>query len=140
MNPHTPSKYRLLTTYLRAQRADEVQMSFAEIEHVIGAKLPRSADTHHPWWSNNPADDSMTHAWLDAGFETGQVDLPDRKLVFRRVHGGGLASAAFPDPETSKPALFGWLRGTMVAAGDVTEPADPEWAVRSSRGEDKGRA
>ena len=32
-----------------------------------------------------------------------------------------------------KLGLFGWLRGTVASAGDLTEPADPDWAERIDR-------
>lgn len=114
-------------------------MSFAEIERVIGAKLPPSANSHRAWWSNNPQNNVMTNAWLQAGFESEQVDLHGRKLSFRRV--SSVASAGSPKPSAgrdasgasqSKLALFGWLKGTVVVASnvDLTDPADPEWATR----------
>ena len=134
MNKHSPSKYQPLTIHLRAQRGDQVRMSFSEIERVIGAKLPNSADSHRAWWSNNPTNNVMTQAWLDAGFESEQVDLVGRKLVFRRVRRAGPpkspAALAPRDPTSGKPALFGWLRGTVAVTGDLTEPADPEWGKR----------
>ena len=40
------SKDQLLTDYLKTQPASRVQMSFAEIERVVGRKLPESAATH----------------------------------------------------------------------------------------------
>lgn len=129
------SKYQLLTIYLRAQRGSQIRMSFAEIERVIGAKLPLSAAAHRAWWSNNPSNNVMTKAWLEAGFESEQVDLEGRKLVFRRVAGntfpGGSKSR---DAERDKLALFGWLQGTITLAPgvDLTEPADPEWADRAN--------
>lgn len=129
MGKHT--KYEPLTIHLRGQRADQVRMSFAEIERVIHTKLPPSADSYRAWWSNNPTNNVMTQAWLDAGFESEQVDLPGRKLVFRRVRGGIAPKAPAPrDRASGKPALFGWLRGMLSAAGDLTEPADPQWAER----------
>ncbi len=127
-----PLKYAPLTAHLRAQRSDQLRMTFAEIERVIGAKLPPSASSHRGWWSNNSSNNVMTKAWLEAGYQSEQVDLSGRKLVFRRT-----ASRATPatssttnDGSSNKLALFGWLRGTVVSAGDLTEPADPEWAKR----------
>src|SRR5579863_1537082 len=135
MNKHTPPKYQPLTTYLRTQRGDHVRMSFADIERVIGAKLPHPADSHRAWWSNNPTNNVMTQAWLDAGFESELVDLKSRKLVFRRKRLTTPSSTSAPGPVPSqgssgKLALFGWLKGTVVVNGDLTEPADPEWAKR----------
>jgi len=128
---HSSLKYAPLTAYLRAQRGAQVRMAFAEIERVIGAKLPPSASSR-AWWSNNPSNNVMTKAWLEAGFESEQVDLSGRKLAFRRMASAPASPArSAPDEGSSnKLALFGWLRGTVVSAGDLTEPADPEWAKR----------
>jgi hypothetical protein len=133
------SKYQPLTAHLRAQRGNQVRMSFAEIERVVGAKLPPSASSHRAWWSNNPQNNVMTNAWLQAGFESEQVDLHGRKLSFRRVSSVAPGGAPKPsagrdvsDASRSKLALFGWLMGTVVVAADVdlTDPGDPEWAKR----------
>jgi predicted nucleic acid-binding Zn ribbon protein len=120
-------KYEPLGDYLRKQRASHVPMTFAEIERIIGAKLP-SSQKYPAWWSNNTSNNVMTQVWLDAGFQTEQVDVANRKLVFRRVKapaGGGEASAG---GETRHP-LVGWMKGTVtIAPGvDLTKPADPEW-------------
>lgn len=125
------SKYAPLTTYLLAQRGGRLRMSFAEIERVIGAKLPPSAASHRAWWSNNPSNNVMTKAWLEGGFESEHVDLRGRKLVFRRVSEGerSLAGPESPDPSSAKLALFGWLSGTVASTADLTEPADPDWGA-----------
>jgi hypothetical protein len=153
MHKRGASKYRPLTAYLQAQRGDRVPMSFADIERVIGAKLPPSADSHRAWWSNNPTNNVMTSAWLDAGFESERVDLSARQLTFRRARdaaantarGNAMApldfvtastnfqeagAAALYDPGAVKPPLFGWLGGTVSVSGDLTEPADPDWEER----------
>ena len=133
------SRYDPLTTHLQMQSAAQVRMSFAEIEAVLGRSLPDSAVTHRGWWSNNPSNNVMTRAWLDAGFRSEQVDLAGRTLVFRRVADQaprpGFAEARIPlkdaDPDNvGPPALFGWLNGTVMTAPgvDIGAPADPEWA------------
>jgi hypothetical protein len=132
MGKHSSLKYAPLTTYLRAKRGSQVRMTFAEIERVIGARLPPSASSHRAWWSNNPLNNVMTRAWLEAGFESEEVDLSGRKLVFRRM--ASRATSPTPsvpsDGSSNKLALFGWLQGTVASSGDLTEPADPEWAER----------
>jgi len=135
MSVASSSKYHPLTQHLRAQRAGRVPMSFAEIERVLGTKLPPSAISHRAWWSNNPTNNVMTKAWLEAGFRSEQVDLEGRRLVFKRVattsRPSGFAESAGPDfAAANRPGLFGWLRGTVVSTGDLTEPADPDWARR----------
>jgi len=134
------TKYAPLGDYLRKQRAAEVPMTFAQIERVIGGKLPPS-QRNRAWWSNNPSNNVMTKVWRDAGFITEQVDIEARKLVFRRVGAAQKRAGHLEDaPMETKPQyvaqrhpLFGALKGLMrVPAGtDLTEPADPEWGERA---------
>jgi hypothetical protein len=133
----TMPKYDPLCTYLRAQHFDEVPMTFAEIERVIGAKLPEKSQAHRAWWSNNPSNSVMTKAWLDAGYRTERVDMAGRKLVFRRVANGPVRSSvdqALRDESgqrltRKRHPLFGALAGLTRAApgADLTQPADPNW-------------
>lgn len=126
-------KYEPLTEFLRKQRTDRVSLTFSEIERIVGSKLPRSANEHRAWWSNNPSNSVMTKAWLDAGFKSADVDLKKRMLVFQKV--GGAATPGPEDAQTGRPAvskrhpLYGCMKGTVrIAPGvDLTEPADPEW-------------
>ena len=135
MSAASSSKYQPLTQHLRTQRVGRVPMSFVEIERVLGTKLPPSASLHRAWWSNNPTNNVMTKAWLEAGFHSEQVDLDGRRLVFKRVASNPQSSTAAASPKSEAAAarklgLFGWLRGTVISTGDLTEPADPDWAKR----------
>jgi hypothetical protein len=124
-------KYEPLSNFLQKQSADEVRLSFEQIERIIGEKLPASAHEHRAWWSNNPNNSVMTKAWIEAGFRSEQVDMEGRKLLFRRVRGQrplpAKSESAGPHP------LIGWMKGTVrVAPGvDLTAAADPEWGKRA---------
>jgi hypothetical protein len=133
-------KYDALHSFLERQEVERVPMTFAEIEKVIGSKLPQS-QTIRAWWSNNPSNNVMTKAWLAAGYKTEQVDIESRKLVFRRDpaarrqaaprHSGFAEEALARAPkDTGRHPIFGALKDvTWIAPGiDLTEPADPEWA------------
>lgn len=124
-------KYEPLTEFLRLQAKERVRMTFAEIERIVGCKLPQSAVEHRAWWSNNPSNSVMTKAWLNAGYRSEQVDMEKRKLVFTRSAGIELARGGSDGPGAPK-SLYGWLEGTVcIAPGvDLTEPADPEWGKR----------
>jgi YD repeat-containing protein len=118
------SIYDPLKDHLAQQRTDEVPMTFDDIERVIGAALPKSAGKFRAWWSNNPTNNVMTQAWIGAGFRTERVDMPGRKLVFRRAR----AETPAPPREGRHPA-WGALRGTVkVAPGvDLTDPLLEPW-------------
>lgn len=123
------SKYEPLTTFLADQWTEEVPMTFAEIEAVIGARLPNSKQ-YPAWWSNNPDNNVMTHAWLAAGYRTERVDIGGEKLVFRKE----TASAARKGPKGSAGVglllrLRTHLGGTVtVSPGvDLTAPTGETW-------------
>jgi hypothetical protein len=132
-------KYSALGDYLRARTRSEVPMTFAQIERVIGAKLPES-HKYRAWWSNNAFNSVMTKTWLEAGFRTERVDMARGKLVFRRVNSlqepagfseGEVGAASFQGRRgaSSRHPLFGFLRGSIriLPGTDLTQPADPEW-------------
>jgi hypothetical protein len=121
-------KYEPLGTYLREQRAQEVPLSFSQIERITGVKLPPKAQHHRAWWSNNPSNNVMTKVWIDAGFESTQVDMSARKLIFRRIGKSPIEKPSAPRKGERHP-IFGALKDvTFIAPGvDLTEPADPEW-------------
>lgn len=130
-------KYEPLGAYLSAQSRAHIPMSFAEIEDIIGEKLPASKQ-YPAWWSNSPTNNVMTKEWLSAGYQTESVDIAGEKLVFRRVKKSANATspvAAAPDsgkPEAprKRTSIFGCMKGTLTLDPDVdlTEPADPEWS------------
>jgi hypothetical protein len=129
-------KYEPLAEHLRKLGLGRVRMKFEEIEAVLGFALPPSSRKHRAWWSNNAANNVMTRAWIDAGYRTEEVDIEQRKLIFRSVASRGAGAApALTDRETPEGAphtLFGCLRGTVTFVGevDLTEPADPDWGAR----------
>ena len=115
-------------------------MTFKEVEGVIGRKLPPSAYRHRPWWANEARGHSHAKAWLDAGFETEQVDMETRKLVFRRATSSqssqGMAEAPREFMQTEKKVgrhpLIGSMKGTFtIEPGyDLTSPmfTGEEWS------------
>ncbi len=130
------SKYEPLMAHLRASGRASVPISFDGIERIVGVKLPPSAYKYRAWWSNNPTNSVITHAWLDAGYKTANVDMAGRKLVFRKSSGSESFSETGDEREALYgadagyfPTIFGALKGTVtIAPGvDLTSPADEEW-------------
>jgi len=127
-------KYDPLMSYLEQNSSEEVPMGFSEIETVLGFELPPTSRKQRAWWSNNPSNNVMTRAWLDAGFETVAVEMAAEKLTFRRVRKVSMnkvAKIAPGDPDYVKvhPA-WGAMKGMLTIPEDLdlTQPADPDLA------------
>lgn len=132
-------KYSPLKDFLLSRDQDHVPMTFAEIEGVLGIKLPASKQ-YPAWWSNNPSNNPMTREWLDAGYETESVNIGAERLVFRRrrtARAGASPSSSATEKGGAKPRaaggrhpLFGILKGmvTIPPGVDLTEPPDPDLA------------
>lgn len=127
-------KYAPLTGYLSSSGMDYIPMTFAEVEEVIGDKLPRSAFEYRPWWSNNPSNHVNADSWLSAGYKTSDVDMGGHKLVFRKALAGELSvrrSKRTKKDEGESPfsRIFGALKGTItIAPGvDLTLPTGEKW-------------
>jgi hypothetical protein len=122
-------KYEPLGEFLRKQRATLVPLSFAEIERIIGSKLP-SSQKYPAWWSNSTTNNVMTQVWLDAGFETEQVDVNRKRVVFRRMSSRtSPESATGSNDKKQRHSLIGWMKGTVtIPSGvDLAEPAETKW-------------
>jgi hypothetical protein len=81
--------YDLLYDYLRKQAASSVEMTFTDVERVIGQSLPKTARARSQWWVNetNPKSRHVQcHAWRDAGYDA-EVDLVAQTVIFRKRAG-----------------------------------------------------
>jgi hypothetical protein len=131
-------KYEPLGKFLRQQGSELVVLKFEDIERIVGSKLPQSSRQHRAWWSNNPNNNVMTKVWLDAGFQTEQVDIEGRRLVFRKMspgkQDGPSASPNVPAGEAPPQhhPLLGALKGLLriMPGTDLTKPADPGWGAK----------
>jgi hypothetical protein len=59
-------------------------LSFRQIEDVLGDGLPKPARKYPEWWQNDAAND-QARAWLDAGWQVREADLPGERVVFEPV-------------------------------------------------------
>lgn len=79
-------KYAPLAASLSRQKAPEIEMTFRDLERVVGRLLPKAA-TQSSWWdeAETGADDSpQTRAWQSAGFRP-VVDLKSEHVRFERI-------------------------------------------------------
>lgn len=80
------SKYSALSQYLASLSQESIDLSFSQIEEILGDSLPRSARLHpHQWWSNDTRNHSWSQLWLAAGWKTEGSDFKDSKVSFRRT-------------------------------------------------------
>ena len=75
-------KYDPLYEYLKRNGQSSVHLTFAEIEKVLGDKLPVSAYKYSAWWSNGGH--IQANAWLDAGYKVGNVNLDMQIVTFHQ--------------------------------------------------------
>jgi hypothetical protein len=81
-----PSKYASLHDYLVNRYADNVVLTFAQLEDLLGCALPDSARIQHEWWTSTDKDagkPSCSDAWILAG-RTARPNLPARTVAFER--------------------------------------------------------
>lgn len=75
-------KYSKLYSYLRERGEKSMEMTFGELEEVLGFKLPKSAYTYSAWWANGGHSHALT--WMDAGYKVKVVSIGE-KLIFNKV-------------------------------------------------------
>lgn len=81
MSVYDPLRYKLM-----ASTSPSIEMTFAEIEALIGRSLPPSAYEYDAWWANeDPGTTTHSHsrAWTTAGYNAEPYRL-QRSVTFRR--------------------------------------------------------
>ena len=78
------SKYDPLRKHLLSISSNAWQAAFADIEAVLGFSLPSSARRFSAWWANQDPPLSQTLGWVDAGWQTMDVDIVRNTVTFRR--------------------------------------------------------
>ncbi len=117
------SKYHLLYEHLCGLQAEEWQVTFAEIETIVGFSLPASAHKRRAWWANQRDITSRPQAlaWTAAGWKTAEVDMHTKTLVFRRMN--GVQPRLQPTVDEILPArsVGGWPEGLSLRREDMYE-------------------
>jgi hypothetical protein len=119
------SKYQPLADHLSRLQQDQVRLTFAEIERIAKLTLPQAAYSHSAWWANSRTRDShgWAHLWLQAGWESFNLDLGRRAIEFRRA----VPAHAGPSIASLYPTTLEHLMDLLIDADiDVTA-----WSYRS---------
>ena len=113
-----------LTQRLESSGAGRLELPFAEIERLIGGRLPPSSQ-YPAFWSNSS---SYAKAWKRAGYESTRRDVPTGHMGFVRTRTLTAASAAAGP--TPGPGQSGRATGEVVLVGCVKTKAQRASAAR----------
>ena len=93
-------KYSNLFKSLVERQDDEWQTNFAELEALLGFRLPNSARIYRPWWANDIRNGhSQSMAWTVAGWKTAAVDLDWAERILTGVGWAGASPACSTQPD-----------------------------------------
>ncbi|HET9914076.1 MAG TPA: CBS domain-containing protein [Anaerolineales bacterium] len=79
------SRYATLAIWLAAQDAEQVLLTFEQIEKLIRSPLPDSALQLRAWWANDRVGHTHSILWLNAGWKVVYVDLGGGQVIFARI-------------------------------------------------------
>ena len=77
-------KYENLAKYLEGLEVERINMTFKEIEAILGEALPDAAK-NRAWWANSASNNHALNGWLNVGWETSKVNMKERMLFFTKV-------------------------------------------------------
>ncbi|HDD61450.1 MAG TPA: hypothetical protein ENF22_02835 [Chloroflexi bacterium] len=77
-------KYENLAKYLEGLDQERVNMTFEEIEDILGEPLPEAAK-NRAWWANSASNNHALNGWLNVGWETSKVNMKEKMLFFTKV-------------------------------------------------------
>jgi hypothetical protein len=81
-------KYLPLEAWFRNQPAavEQVELTFDQVEEILGTPLPGSATKLTTWWTNvEPKIQSHRTAWLNNGWRVAEFDQKARWVKFVRT-------------------------------------------------------
>jgi hypothetical protein len=78
------TRYQPLADYLLQYSRERIELSFDDIESVLGSHLPPSARNPRliQWWDNDSGNE-QAQAWMSAGYEVERIDITNQLVTFR---------------------------------------------------------
>lgn len=102
-----------LKEYLNALQEDEVELTFSQVEQILGVRrLNDSAYRYPAWWSNGGQPHSRI--WMNAGFKTKKVRIPEQKVTFYRVSASEMYGSSWGRPAGRKEAAPSTSAGNPI--------------------------
>ena len=74
-------KFQVLQDYLKKCEQDAVELTFGEIEELLGFELAKSAYRYEAYWQSSPTH-TITKAWENSGYEISNLSIAKKKLSF----------------------------------------------------------
>lgn len=112
------AKYEPLRDYLAACADDQEEMTFGQVERLVGP-LPDSAREHRAWWGNDSYR-SQSIAWQAAGWHVASVDQVSGQVVFARGVKGGTPATR----QRGHPLAGSYVDAQVIAAIKAQQGAD----------------
>lgn len=101
------SKYEPIRKFLEGSTAEGIDVSFGQIEGILGFELPKSAYRHQAWWANEMhGSHSHARSWQEAGWETCQVNTTRQTVRFERRRKRNSSDRAPKNPVGISPGLW----------------------------------
>ena len=83
----TDNKYDPLRDYLKAQKQDELVLSFEQIEDILGFALPRAAHRAEWWFDDTPEHPKLQRqAVRDAGYDARRLSEGNKVRFEKSLH------------------------------------------------------
>jgi CBS domain-containing protein len=81
------SKYAPLAAFLSQQpRSQErIDLSFSDVETIIGAPLPAAARNHRAWWANDATMHVQSEQWLKVNWRVVSINMTKERVTFARA-------------------------------------------------------
>ncbi len=126
-------KYYPLYKYLLAQSQEGTcELSFAEVDEILGAPLPPSAYKTRAWWANTPRT-PQSESWLDAEWVVDYVNFLAKRVIFRperisyRITPVKRRPAWSPDKVKALREHTGWTQHDLSEQLGVRQQTISEW-------------
>ena len=97
------SKYEKLAEYLKGLDEEKINLTFSEIESILGEPLPDAAK-NRAWWANSATNNHALNGWMDIGWQTANVDMDGQILDFIKVPVHRLEAPRFSNLDRAAPA------------------------------------
>jgi len=81
------SRYAPLAIWLQNHPPDDnsTQLTFEQVEEIIGGELPKSAYSHRAWWANDSVGHVQSQQWLEVGWKVNSINMSEKVVRFARI-------------------------------------------------------